>query len=82
MIDVAVYRRRVDWAAVIADLNAAGVSGYRLCVIMCLDWPTIRHWRDGGEPRHSYGTAILEVHTKFCGEECTAQRVREARLVW
>jgi hypothetical protein len=79
--DFLVHRRRVDWATVIADLNTAGVSGYRLCAILCLDWPTVRHWRDGGEPAHSRGVALLEVHARICGADRTELRMSQAALV-
>jgi hypothetical protein len=79
--DILVLRHRVDWAGIIADLNAAGVSGYRLANILGLDWPTVRHWRDGGEPTHSRGVALLEVHTRFCGRENTTARLDSAQIV-
>jgi hypothetical protein len=79
--DIIVLRARVDWRAVLDDLKGAGVSGYRLADIMGLDWPTIRHWRDGGEPSHSRGMALLEVHERFCGKEQTDLRMDEAPLV-
>lgn len=79
--DIIVLRHRVDWAAVIADLNAAGLSGYRLSVILGLDWPTVRHWRDGGEPTHSRGMALLEVHARFCGRAQTSSRIESASIL-
>lgn len=80
-MDIIVLRHRVDWSAVLEDLKTAGVSGYRLAGIMGLDWPTIRNWRDGGEPAHSRGVALLEVHQRFCGVDRTQYRIREASLV-
>ncbi|SDQ29458.1 hypothetical protein [Paraburkholderia tuberum] len=82
MTDILVLVARVHWLDVLADLRATGVSGYRLTNIMLTSRSTVQSWEKGSEPSHSYGIAILEVHTRFCGEALTAQRVREARLVW
>jgi hypothetical protein len=76
-----VLRHRIEWRDVLADLRGAGVSGYRLANILLATASTVQGWRKGSEPCHSYGVAILEVHTRFCGGERTAQRVREAKLV-
>jgi hypothetical protein len=76
-----VLRHRVDWASVLDDLCDAGISGYRLANILGMDWPTIRRWREGSEPSHSRGVALLEVHARFCGEPSTKQRICEASLV-
>lgn len=81
MADILVLRHRVCWLDVLADLRAAGVSGYRLASIMLISRSTVQRWEEGGEPSHSYGTAILEVHTKFCGEAQTHLRIRSATLV-
>lgn len=79
--DILVLRHRVDWAAVLADLREAGVSGYRLANIMTISRSTVQHWVDGGEPTHSYGVAILEVHTRFCGSERTNLRITQSEIV-
>lgn len=75
-----VLRHRVDWLAVLADLRAAGVSGYRLAEIMLTPRSTVQGWESGSEPLHSYGAAILEVHTRYCGAEATKRRITEAVL--
>lgn len=79
--DILVLRHRVCWLHVLADLRAAGVSGYRLSSIMLIARSTVQRWEEGGEPSHSYGSAILEVHTRFCGEQQTRLRIQEAELV-
>ena len=78
---IIVLRHRVDWIAVLADLRGAGVSGYRLAAIMLISRSTVQRWEEGGEPSHSYGAAILEVHERFCGRDCTLQRILEASIV-
>lgn len=79
--DILVLRHRVDWAAVLSDLRAAGVSGYRLANVMLISRSTVQHWESGGEPSHSYGVAILEVHTRFCGKERTNLRITQSEIV-
>ena len=77
---VRVLRHRVDWRAVLEDLRAAGVSGYRLAEIMLISRSTVQGWEGGSEPSHSYGAAILEVHARFCGVDATKRRITEAVL--
>ena len=74
-------RRVVDWRGVLADLRAAGVSGYRLTEYLLTSRSTVQKWEAGSEPRHSYGLAVLEVHTHFCGADRTRQRLDEAQPV-
>lgn len=81
MSDILVLRHRVCWLDVLADLRAVGVSGYRLASIMLISRSTVQAWEQGAEPSHSYGTAILEVHTRFCGEQRTAQRIHQSEIV-
>lgn len=81
MADILVLRHRVCWLDVLADLRAAGVSGYRLAAIMLISRSTVQRWEEGGEPSHSYGMAVLEVHTRFCGHQQTLQRIQSAELV-
>ena len=76
-----VLRRVVDWRGVLADLRAAGVSGYRLTEILLTSRSTVQGWEEGCEPRHSYGMAILEVHAHFCGAARTHQRLEQAKPV-
>lgn len=79
--DILVLRHRVCWLDVLADLRAAGVSGYRLAEIMLISRSTVQRWEEGGEPSHSYGMAILEVHRRFCGDAQTQERIKKAELV-
>jgi hypothetical protein len=79
--DILVLRHRVCWVDVLADLRAAGISGYRLSEIMLISRSTVQGWEAGSEPSHSYGTAILEVHTRFCGAERTKTRITESVII-
>lgn len=81
MGDILVLRHRVCWTDVLADLRAAGVSGYRLSEVMLISRSTVQRWEEGSEPSHSYGAAILEVHKRFCGEQQTLVRIHQAELV-
>lgn len=75
-----VLRHRVDWRAVLEDLRGCECSGYRLAALLGIEWSTVQRWLQGSEPRHSYGVAILEVHTRFCGAAMSQQRLCEAKL--
>lgn len=81
MSDILVLRQRVRWTDVMADLNAAGVSGYRVANLLACEWSTVQRWMQGSEPRHSYGAALLELHTRYCGACATQQRLKDSDLV-
>lgn len=75
-----IYPAVLNWADILADLNAAGISGYRVAALMGIQWGTVGRWLEGSEPRHSYGQALLALHTRYCGAEATQKRQREARV--
>lgn len=75
-----VYPARVNWVDVLHDLRDAGFSGYRVAILMGVEWSTLYGWlHDGKEPRHSYGQALLTLHTRHCGPEATQKRQTEAK---
>ena len=76
-----VYAVRVNWLQVLRDLRARGVSGYGLAELMQISRSTVQRWEEGSEPSHSYGMAVLSVHTRYCGQESTQQRITEAATI-
>lgn len=78
MTDI-VYIIRVNWRQIFLDLSTQGISGYRVAQLMQIEWSTVQHWLNGGEPRHGYGQALLSIHSRYCGESLTKFRLEEAK---
>lgn len=76
-----VYPAKVDWVDVLNDLKIAGVSGYRVAALLGMEWSTVQGWlKEGKEPRHSTGQALLELHQRHCSPKATQKRQREAKV--
>ena len=73
-----VYPRRVNWVQVIEDIREAGLNYSQMCKLGGFNWSTFQRWREGAELKHSDGSCMLQLHTKYCGTALTKQRVLEA----
>lgn len=77
-----VYPTRINWPDILGDLRDKGYSGYRVALLLGMEWSTVQGWlNDGKEPRHSSGTALLQLHTRYCGAEATQKRQNEAKVI-
>lgn len=74
-----VYPLVMPWGAIVDDLYRRGYTDYRIGQILGVDAATVGAWHKGSEPRHSFGEALIELHTKVCGEALTKERLKEAR---
>ena len=74
-----VYPRKMAWDVILSDLNSKGVTPSQVAMLTGAVWSSLQRWRDGTEPRYSMGQSILIIHTRYCGEDLTNQRVTEAR---
>lgn len=75
-----VYPSVLPWQDIFNDLKTAGCPPYRVSELIGYGWSTVQRWvYNGVEPRDSVARAILELHTRYCGEEATHQRSQEAR---
>ena len=54
-------RYRTDWFRVLVDLQYAGYPHSRVAVILDVPLATLRGWKAGSEPAHSYGHCLLEL---------------------
>lgn len=62
-------RIRTDWFRVLADLQRAGIDMARVSRLIDVPVGTIRYWKQGGEPSHAAGHALLELWAETCGQE-------------
>jgi hypothetical protein len=69
----------IPWKAVFNDLEQHGCSPGLLHQLLDRPWSSIQRWvYRGVEPKESIGRAILVLHTRYCGEPMTKQRMEEA----
>lgn len=54
-------RYRTDWFRVIVQLQYQGYSQARVARILGVSLTTLRGWKDGSEPAHNFGHALLEL---------------------
>lgn len=74
-----VYPTVLPWRDIIKDLKGAGLSAKGTADLVGCSWSTFQRWYcDGVEPRHSYATAILALHTRYCGDDLSKKRMSEA----
>lgn len=59
-------KRRRDWAAILADLAAAGVTVAQVARCCCRDVGAVRAWAAGGDPKESDGRLVLALYAKHC----------------
>ena len=53
-----------DWPRIIAEIEASGLSPYKLALQLGVDPTTVRHWQADGEPKHINGTELLRIHAE------------------
>lgn len=75
-----VYPAKVSWLDVLNDLKIAGIGAARVALLLGAESSTVRQWRVGHEPRHSYGQALLALHRRYCSPEATKKRQLEATV--
>lgn len=66
----------VNWAQILDDLNKAGVTRYRISVMVGKQWHTVNAWRHR-EPKYSDGQLLLTLWTQHC-QQTTTQAVSQA----
>jgi hypothetical protein len=58
---------RHDWPQIIADIESAGVSIYKISMMLHRQYGTVAAWKRGSQPRHYDGELLLEIHAEYCG---------------
>lgn len=70
----------MDWPQIVRDLEARGLTQYRIAKLLGLETSTVQHWaRVQGDIGWGYGRALMSLHLAYCGESCTVGRVTEAK---
>lgn len=72
-----IYPKKLNWPQIFNDLAEHNVSPYQVSVLIGVKWSTLQRWLVDVEPRYSVGVSILELHSRYCGEELTGKRLEE-----
>ena len=56
---------RRDWPKLIAELEAAGITVYKISLIIQRPYFVVKRWKSGAEPRHYEGEALLALHSEY-----------------
>jgi len=73
-----VYPKKLPWIEIFKDLEKHGANPSTVGELIGVGWSTLQKWRSGTEPKYSVGISILTLHTRYCGEDLTNQRITEA----
>ncbi len=53
---------RIDFTKIIAEIEAAGITPYKLSVMMHRKWDKVKRWSDGtSRPEHYEGCMLLAI---------------------
>lgn len=69
-----------DFASMIEDLRNAGISHYKLGVMLGRQTVQVQRWASGSQPKHYEGECIIAIHATICTQlqtELLAQHKQE-----
>jgi len=58
---------RHDFVSMIEDLRRAGISHYKLGVMLERQTVQVQRWAAGAQPKHYEGECIIAIHATICG---------------
>ena len=53
---------KVDFTKIIAEIEAGGLSLYKIALMMHRQYTQVKRWKDGKEPLHHEGEMLLMIH--------------------
>lgn len=56
---------RQDWPQIIREIEAMGVTLYKISLMMHRQYTQVKRWRDGAEPRYHEGVMLLMIHAEY-----------------
>lgn len=66
-------RYRTDWFRVLVELQYRGYDHHRVARILDAPFNTVKGWKNGSEPAHNYGHALLEIWIEVTGKDLSAR---------
>jgi hypothetical protein len=59
-----VFQEKEDWGRILDELRNAGMTIYKVSLMLGRDWDTVNGWRKH-EPKHCDGVALLKIHAFY-----------------
>ena len=60
---------RIDFTKIIAEIEAAGITPYKLATMMKRQMTQLNRWKAGSEPRFYEGQMLMEIHAEYVPRE-------------
>lgn len=57
---------RHDFRKIIAELEAAGITTYKIALMCRRAYGTVKHWKQTGRVEHYDGEKLLLIHAEYC----------------
>jgi len=73
-----VFPKVLPWETILEDLKKTGYNAYQVSILVGAKWSSFQNVVNV-EPRDSMARAILKIHSRYCGEELTIQRISEGK---
>lgn len=73
-----VYPKKLPWGKILSDLRRNDLGPLQTSILLGVSHSTFQRWEKGTEPKHSYGVSILTIHSRYCGETLTEERIKES----
>ena len=61
-----IYTEREDWDQIFDDFAINQIGPTKIADLIGIAASSLQRLRDGVEPRHSVGVALLELHSRHC----------------
>jgi hypothetical protein len=71
--------RYISWPALLCDFKTHGFSMAEISRALNVPPSTLDNWKNGHEPRYSHGEALLLLHSRLLGADCTRNRIKGFR---
>jgi hypothetical protein len=71
----------IDFKQIIAEIEAAGITTYKLSVMVHRTYEQVKRWKKGSEPRHYEGVMLLMIHAEFFQKPVLETRDKNSEAV-
>lgn len=58
-----------DFKTIIAELEASGITLYKLSVMVGRQYGIVQRWKNGAIPKHPDGERLLKIHATHVSHE-------------
>lgn len=59
----------IDFKKIIEELESRGVTTHKLALMMQRQYIQVKRWKNGAQPKHKDGQAILMIYAESVGKD-------------